>query len=224
MESLSESLDAPKDLEFSGSPESLARNAAYQPMLQNLTYAMLKKAAFWPAMPKSHGFLSTTAYIWLIVTLLLFTYDIISYVRTKRKLKARAVYGYQYKKIPVYLVNGLESPFVLGIKNVVIYLPKTLTEQESRHCLSHEYTHIRRRDYLIKQLAFLLTCVYWFHPLIWLAFHLMAKDMEMSCDESALRNADLQERKAYAKALVQLYTEKQTFEGYVLSFGRSNIS
>lgn len=237
MESLSESLGAPdlenlklqemkkfqKDLEAA---ESLAGNKAYQPMLQNLTYAMLKKAASQPAiaMPRAHGFLSTAASIWLIVTLLLFTYNIISYGRIKRKLKAKVVYGYQYKKIPVYLVDGLESPFVLGIQNAVIYLPKTLTEQERRHCLSHEYTHIRRRDYLIKQLAFLLACVYWFHPLIWLAFHLMAKDMEMSCDESALRNADLQERKAYAKALVQLSTKKRTYAGYTLSFGRNHIS
>ena len=87
----------------------------------------------------------------------------------------------------IYEQPGLKTPFVLGLIKPRVYLPAGLPEREKEYVLLHELTHIRRRDDLITALANLTLCVHWFNPLAWLAFRLMAADMEMSCDEQVLK-------------------------------------
>ncbi|MCM1186284.1 MAG: hypothetical protein NC251_06670 [Lachnoclostridium sp.] len=164
------------------------------------------------------------AYIWFAGALALLTYNIFSYRKILTKLKKSAMHDSFYKGVSVYTAEGLETPFVLGIRKASIYLPQALAEKERECCLAHEYAHIRRRDYLIKQCAFLFVCVHWFNPLMWLAFHLMTKDMEMSCDEMVLKNVSLQERKIYSKILLQSACRKSHLTGAVPSFGRDYVS
>lgn len=167
---------------------------------------------------------AAAARIWLVGMLGLFGYCAVSYLRLHRRLAEKAVYSCHYRGIPVYEVPGLDTPFVAGFCRPVIYLPTDLDIAETYPCLAHEYTHIRRKDYLVKQSAFLLACVYWFQPLIWLAYHLMSRDMEMSCDEMPLRNADLQDRKAYSNALVRLSCKTRHISGRPLAFSEKNTA
>ena len=168
-----------------------------------------------------HSLLTAAACLWLSGMLGMFGYCILSYLRLYRRLKEKASYTCRYKGIPVYHVRGLDTPFAAGFTKPTIYLPTELAEEEARQCLAHEYTHIRRKDHIIKQASFLLVCIYWFQPLIWLAFHLMSKDMEMSCDEMTLRKADLEERKAYSSTLVRLSSGTHRFSGYPLAFSET---
>ena len=172
----------------------------------------------------SHGLLTAAACLWLAGMLGMFGYCIHSYLRLYRRLKEKASYFCLYKGIPVYHVKGLDTPFAAGFTKPTIYLPTELAEEEARQCLAHEYTHIRRKDHIIKQISFLLVCVYWFQPFVWLAFHLMSKDMEMACDEMTLQKADLEERKAYSSTLVRLSSGAHCFSGYPLAFSENSAS
>ena len=102
-----------------------------------------------------------------------------------RRLRRRLV-GALRLEGNVYQADHISTPFVMGLFKPRIYLPSGLGEGERDYILRHERTHIKRLDHLWKLLAFLALALHWFNPLVWLAFHLMSRDMEMSCDEKVL--------------------------------------
>lgn len=121
----------------------------------------------------------------------------------------------------VWYCENISTPFVMGIIRPKIFLPYDLSEQEKYHVLLHERTHIRHHDPLIRFAGLLCICLHWWNPLVWLAVHKMNQDMEMFCDEAALRNATVTERKLYAGALLS-FAEKQSGFSVGLAFGESN--
>lgn len=104
----------------------------------------------------------------------------------------------------VYTHPLVSGSFVSGIFSPKIYMSETLTEEEQRYILCHERVHIRRRDYLLKPFAFLTFSLLWFNPLVWLAYHCLIKDMEISCDEKAIQTFEREERKKYSYLLLSL--------------------
>ena len=104
-----------------------------------------------------------------------------------------------WEKGNVWLSDRIASPFVMGVIFPKIYLPYRLEGLEKKHVLRHERTHIRHQDPLIRVIGILCICLHWWNPLVWLAVHRMNQDMEMFCDETVLRSASLEERKAYAR-------------------------
>lgn len=122
----------------------------------------------------------------------------------------------------IYLVEGLETPFVMGLIHPQIYLPSGLSDQERRYILLHEQTHIRRKDHIVKVVGFLLVCLHWFNPLVWLAFFLSSKDMEMSCDESVIKKLGSEAKRGYSATLLALATGRTIVGGSPLAFGEGN--
>ena len=112
-------------------------------------------------------------------------------------------------------IPGLATPFVMGILHPQIYLPAHMEDAQRRYVLQHEQTHIRRKDYLVKAIAFGITSIHWFNPLAWLAYYLMCMDMEMSCDERVLAK-NVSSKKEYAQALLT-FAEQSVGGG--LAFG-----
>lgn len=162
--------------------------------------------------------LSVAVVIWIVGVLLLFAYSVWSMLRLKWQLKdACQVEG------NIFEVENLKTPFVVGVFSPCIYLPAGIGERERCYVLAHEKTHIRRKDHLIKLAAFLVTCFYWVHPLIWLAFYLMCRDMEMSCDESVIRSMGTESKKEYSAALLSLASGRQILNGSPLAFGEGEI-
>lgn len=162
-------------------------------------------------------------FLWLLGIMIICVYSISMYIHLKIKLNRNSEYMMKYKDITVYEVRGLSSPFVMGMMKPSIYLSNDLDDSQRKICLVHEYTHIKRYDHLIKMLAFIAVCIHWFNPLVWLFFKLMTSDMEMSCDEMALRGAGIDERKAYSKVLLSLSTGKNySFAGCPLAFAEDN--
>lgn len=150
-------------------------------------------------------------FVWLAGVGVLLLYHMISYRRLKGKLLRAAVPSSALTgefsgggKLPVWEAEGLETPFVFGVVRPVIYLPTKLSGQSRNFCLAHETVHLRRRDYLIKQAAFLLACIHWFNPFVWLAYDAMCRDMEMSCDEAVVRYMNMEEKKDYSGVLLSL--------------------
>ncbi|MBM6828735.1 hypothetical protein H9X85_03700 [Anaerotignum lactatifermentans] len=154
--------------------------------------------------------------LWIGGAVLLLGYGAFSSLRLRKKLK-------NGKKLEpqVYQVEGLPTAFVMGMPPR-IYLPADLTEEERAHVLCHERIHIRRHDMRIKQGAFLILCLHWFNPLVWLAFRCMEADMESACDEKVLETMGTDIKKKYSLSLVRLSAEERWF-GTPLAFGEKPV-
>lgn len=122
----------------------------------------------------------------------------------------------------VWLADHIPTPFVLGLFRPRIYLPSGLSEGERGYILAHEEQHIRRLDHLVKLLAFAALCLHWFNPLVWLAFRLACRDMEMSCDEAVMARMDRDVRADYSDSLLRLATGRYRFSGSPLAFGEGD--
>ena len=142
--------------------------------------------------------ISLATFVWIVGIIGLVVYAILSYVRIKRKAKV---------SLPVreniYFCDYIDSPFVLGILRPRIYLPSALAEDDkAEFVIAHEKAHIRRRDHWWKPLGFLLLNIYWFNPLIWIAYILLCRDIELACDEQVISSLKDMEKKTYSDALL----------------------
>lgn len=146
-------------------------------------------------------FLGTVSAVWLAGAALLLAYSPLSLLKLRRRLAGSVPLQGQKG---VRLADHIPSPFVLGILRPMIYLPSGLAEEERDYILLHERTHIRRGDHILRALAWLAVAVHWLNPLVWLAFHLAGKDMEMSCDEAVLCKMGRDVRADYSTSLLRL--------------------
>ncbi|MEL7564283.1 MAG: M56 family metallopeptidase [Dehalobacterium sp.] len=122
----------------------------------------------------------------------------------------------------IYLADHISTPFVIGVIHPKIYLPSTLSERERDYIILHEQTHIRRLDHITKLVSFLALTLHWFNPLVWVAFILSGKDMEMSCDEAVLKKMDKDIRADYSASLLSLATGRKIIAGTPLAFGEGD--
>ena len=155
--------------------------------------------------------------VWLAGIGILAVYSVASLLRLRRKL-----IGAVPLRDNIYLADYIETPFVMGILRPKIYLPSSLSEQEQGYIILHERHHIRRGDHIMKALAFLALCVHWFNPLVWAAFVLSSKDMEMSCDEAVVRKLGEGIRADYSASLLSLATGRRIIAGTPLAFGEGD--
>lgn len=156
-------------------------------------------------------------YVWLAGVGAMAAYSLISLLRLRRRLAEAVVL-----KGNIYLADRIDSPFVLGLLRPRIYLPSALSDREQGYILLHEQHHIRRGDHLFKALAFLALCIHWFNPLVWAAFILSAKDMEMSCDEAVVNKLGEKVRGDYSASLLSLATGRRIIAGTPLAFGEGD--
>ena len=162
------------------------------------------------------------AAVWLLGSMVLWLYSIVSIIRLKRQLIG-TVPDQKSTHNNIYLCDYIHTAFVMGVLRPRIYLPTTLTETERHYILLHEQTHIRRGDHVFRLLAFLALSLHWFNPLVWCAFFLSEKDMEMSCDEAVMRQMGTDLRAAYSASLLNLASGKKVFAGAPLGFGEGSV-
>lgn len=155
--------------------------------------------------------------LWGVGVLSLLIYSVVSYVLLKRSVRTAMLLIDN-----ILESEQIQSPFVLGIIKPKIYLPMGFPESQRCYILKHEYIHIRRFDYLIKPFAFLVLCIHWFNPLVWISFLLMTKDMEMSCDERVLKEMGTEIKKDYSSSLLSLAVSRKTISMSPLAFWESN--
>ena len=157
------------------------------------------------------------ALIWAAGAAGLMLYSIAQYVLLRRNL----IGSIQLQR-NVYLADYIDTAFVIGVLQPKIYIPSNLTEYERSYILAHERHHIRRLDQVIKLLAYLALCIHWFNPLVWLAFALAGKDMEMSCDEAVIKKLGSDIRADYSASLLRLATHRKLISGMPLAFGEGD--
>lgn len=142
--------------------------------------------------------------IWGLGAFGLILFMIISMIRNHRRFSdARHLYD------NVYVHPLVDNSFVQGIFSPRIYISEKVSEQDRAYILCHERKHIKRRDYIVKPFMFLLLSVYWFNPFMWIAYHFMMKDMEVSCDEAVIRELGEEARAEYSYLLVSMATGRR---------------
>lgn len=123
----------------------------------------------------------------------------------------------------VWLCDAVRSPFILGIVRPKIYLPSGITREQMLCILAHEQAHVERLDHCLKPFGWLLLSVYWFHPLVWIAYMLFCRDLELACDEKVVGGMDLDGRKAYSHALLACSLQRKMIFSYPLAFGEIGV-
>lgn len=157
--------------------------------------------------------------IWIAGMIVLLLYGILSYFKCRR-MTVQAV----HMEGNIWECDHLATPFVLGIVRPRIYIPFHLSAEEKPYILAHETYHIRRGDPIVRLLAFVLLTFYWINPFVWLAYFLMIRDMEMSCDEAVLLQLGTQIKKAYSNSLLTFATGRKQVTFSPLAFGESGTS
>ena len=170
--------------------------------------------------PVSHtelDIMQVASYVWIAGTVVMLLYSVIQYIRLRLKLVGAMAYSGN-----VYCADYIDTPFVMGILSPKIYLPSDVPTKERKYIIAHERHHIRRFDHIIKLLAYFALCIHWFNPIVWAAFILAGKDMEMSCDEAVIRKLGSQIRADYSASLLRLSTHKKIIAGIPLAFGEGD--
>lgn len=162
-------------------------------------------------------YLTVGAYLWLLGVMSMGIYSMLSLRRFRRYL-ADAV----QEKENIYRFRKKGSPFVCGLLHPRIYLPEKMEEEEEQYILLHEQIHIKRGDAVFRLLAWLALILHWFNPLVWAAFLLSGRDMEMSCDEAVIRKLGSKVKKEYSASLLNMAAGGRIVKGIPLAFGESD--
>ena len=157
-------------------------------------------------------------WVWLIGLGAMLLYALVSYLRLRRRVSV---------SLPVqdhiYLCDAISSPFILGVVKPHIYLPSGLDEVQRQNVLAHEQAHLARRDHWWKPLGFVLLAVYWFNPVLWLAYTLLCRDIELACDERVIRTMDESAVKTYSTVLLACSMPRKAVITCPLAFGEVGV-
>lgn len=157
-------------------------------------------------------------WVWLIGLGAMLLYALVSYLRLRRRVSV---------SLPIqdhiYLCDAISSPFILGVVKPRIYLPSGLDEVQRQNVLAHEQAHLARRDHWWKPLGFALLAVYWFNPVLWLAYTLLCRDIELACDERVIRTMDKSAVKTYSTVLLACSMPRKAVITCPLAFGEVGV-
>ena len=157
-------------------------------------------------------------WVWLIGLGAMLLYALVSYLRLRRRVSVSLPI-----RDRIYLCDAISSPFILGVVKPHIYLPSGLDEVQRQNVLAHEQAHLARRDHWWKPLGFALLAVYWFNPVLWLAYTLLCRDIELACDERVIRTMDESAVKTYSTVLLACSMPRKAVITCPLAFGEIGV-
>ena len=156
--------------------------------------------------------------VWLAGVSAMLLYALAGFLRLRRTVSASLPTGGN-----LWICDDIPAPFILGILRPRVYLPSNLDEAQARYVIAHETAHLRHYDHFWKPLGYALLSVYWFHPLVWVAYILFCRDLELACDERVVREMKLSERAAYSQALLDCSRERGSVAACPLAFGETGV-
>ncbi len=159
-----------------------------------------------------------TYFVWLGGMGSMLIYSAVSYMIIKRKVRIHAPY-----KDNILLCDGINSPFILGVFKPKIYLPSDISDEEKEYVIAHENAHLKRHDHWWKPLGFIILSVYWFNPLIWVAYILLCRDIELACDEKVIGQMGEGSKKAYSEALLSCSAQRKIITACPVAFGEVGV-
>lgn len=158
------------------------------------------------------------AAVWLAGLAALLIYAAVSYIRLR--LKTREAVKLE---TGIYMCDGIPTPFILGLIRPKIFVPSSVDEADIGYVLAHEKAHLKRLDYLWKPLGYLILCVYWFNPVMWLAYILLCRDIEFACDEKVISTEGEEIKKAYSTALLNCSMPGRFISACPIAFGETGV-
>ena len=162
--------------------------------------------------------LSAFSILWLAGVILFAGYAVYSYVRVRRQV-AEAM----WLRENLWICDEVKSPFILGLHKPKIYLSSSMDEAQYPYVIAHEQAHLKRGDQWWKPLGFLILAIHWFNPFVWAAYILFCSDLELACDESAVKKLNPQERKDYSYALLSCSMQRRLVTVCPLAFGEVGV-
>ncbi|MBQ7776457.1 MAG: M56 family metallopeptidase [Lachnospiraceae bacterium] len=161
-------------------------------------------------------------FIWLTVIAVIGGVSLFRGLALSRKLKKSRA-DKEVSAEGIVCTKDVDVPFLWGIWNPMIYLPESMEEAEKSYIIAHESYHRKRRDHITKPMVFVIVLVHWFNPLVWLAYALFVRDMEISCDEAVLSHAKEDIKKQYASSLLKYAARQNGFVLSPLTFGEPSL-
>lgn len=156
--------------------------------------------------------------VWIVGVFCMMLYLLISYLQLHYQVREAAVlFG------NIWRCDAVRSPFILGIIKPRIYLPSSISQKDVVHVVAHESAHLKRKDHWWKPLGYILLAVFWFNPLMWVAYILMCRDIEIACDEKVIHNFGLSEKKAYSEALMECSNLRKLVIACPVAFGETAV-
>jgi len=207
----------PADIVYSDAPMIhsgiAALNSAVNPVISK---------ALAPAVGQSANPMQVISFIasvvWIVGLAAMLLYTLISCLRIHRNVR---------EAIPlekgIWLCDHISAPFLFGTLHPRIYLPSDLNEENRRYVIAHEQAHIARHDHWWKPLGFVLLSVYWFQPVLWIAYVLFCRDIEFACDEKVIKKMGEQSKKPYANALLQCSMPRKMVTACPVAFGEVGV-
>lgn len=162
--------------------------------------------------------ISVMTFIWVGGVLALFAYVAVSYVQLRITIKESIK-----KEDNLWICDGIQTPFILGLMKPQIYLPSYIEENHIPYILAHENEHIRLKDHWWKILGFALLTVHWFNPFVWVAYILMCRDIELACDERVIRSMSVEDKKNYSKSLLFCSNPGHFISACPVAFGEVGV-
>ncbi len=161
---------------------------------------------------------SIIACIWLVGIIAMLVYALVSFLKIKKSIS-------QAMRVQdnIFICDNIATPFILGIVRPKIYLPSSLYKEDVLYVIDHEKSHIKRLDHLWKPLGFLVLTLYWFNPVMWVAYIYLCKDIELACDEKAIKEFDIEAKKEYSNALINCSSQRRLVSACPLAFGETGV-
>ena len=156
--------------------------------------------------------------VWVTGIAAMLIYATASYIKIRLRVRESVLL-----EDNIYICDRIGSPFILGIIKPRIYLPSHLTAEDKAQVIAHETAHIIRRDHIWKPLGFILLTVYWFNPLLWVAYILLCRDIELACDEKVIKTLGSAVKKDYSEALLRCSMPKNSIAACPLAFGETGV-
>ena len=153
------------------------------------------------------------SYVWVVGMICMGLYAAVSYIRLRIKVREGVEDGKR-----IWLCDRIATPFILGVVRPKIYIPSSVEEKDKEFVIAHEKAHLKRKDHWWKPLGFALLTVYWFNPLMWVAYILLCKDIEYACDENVLKRLGTDCKKDYTNALINCSVSRRTVVVCALAF------
>lgn len=157
-------------------------------------------------------------FVWLAGIAAMLIYTDVSYIRLRQKVSTAVLL-----RDNIYQSENVTSPFVLGLLRPTVYIPFKVDGQSLEHIIAHEQAHICRRDYIWKLLGFLLLTIHWFNPVMWVAYILLCRDIELACDEAVIKNLGNEQRADYSQALLDCSVNRWAIAACPLAFGEVGV-
>ena len=171
-----------------------------------------------PVKTVGSAILPALSLFWFLGILAMLQYAFLSYDRLRSRVRDSVLYRDNISFCP-----AVTTPFILGIFHPWIYLPPDLPEPDIYHVIAHERMHLQRKDHLWKPLGYLILTIHWFNPLIWLSYALFSRDIELACDERAIKHMCPEQRANYSQALLNCSIHSRRISPCPLAFGEVSV-